>query len=124
MTVNSLYVVVDLNQIVFDNPGFTFHAWTLIRQSCSIPKPYQRSGCNCCFFQFLYTCACGTWLMGNHTFTMIVTHCLQNLVQASHIFVVLLFCYNYLHVYFLQMCCSDSSQNDNNEALLQYRPRA
>ena len=52
MRVNPLCVVVDLNQVVFDNPGFTCHAWTLLRQSCFIPKPYQGSVCNCCFSCF------------------------------------------------------------------------
>ena len=75
---------------------------------------------------FIYLLLCGTWLMGNHTFTMIVTHCLLHCLQnwCRHRIFLLLFYYNYLHVYFLQMCSSDSSQSDNNEALIQYRPRA
>ena len=82
MRVNPLCVCVDLNQVVFDNPGFTFHAWTLLRQSCSIPKPYQRS-VNNGFFPpvFIYMHLCGTWLMGNHTFTKIMTHCLLHCLQ-------------------------------------------
>ena len=30
---------------------------------------------------FIYLLLCGTWFIGNHTFTMIVTHCLLHCLQ-------------------------------------------
>ena len=87
------------------------------RQSESHHQPDQTCCLHSCIFTFLYLCP-GFWLLGKYTLWLWLTCCCTvcrisaGIIDILYVYILYITTHIYSHV-----CCSDHSQNDNNNAM-------